>query len=133
MRGRALTEELKDKFIVALAETGNVTVAAQALGIGRRTIYDHTREDKEFAGRMDEAVQEAADRLEGEARRRAMEGIDEPVYQSGKLVGRVRKYSDTLLIFLLKGARPDKYRERFSGELHAGGELKIQFVSDDGE
>jgi len=29
----------------------------------------------------------------------------------------VRKYSDTLLIFLMKGAMPDKYRERWTGEL----------------
>ncbi len=61
-----------------------------------------------------------ADLLEDEAVRRAKDGVEEPVYQGGKLVGHVQKYSDTLLIFLLKGAKPEKFRERsqheFSGE-----------------
>jgi hypothetical protein len=33
------------------------------------------------------------------------------VFQGGKQVGTVRKYSDTLLMFLLKGIRPQKWRE----------------------
>jgi hypothetical protein len=32
-------------------------------------------------------------------------------------VGFIQEYSDTLLIFLLKGLRPEKYRERFE---HSG-------------
>ena len=38
----------------------------------------------------------------------------EPVVSAGKVVTTVRKYSDTLLIVLLKGKRPDTYRERFA-------------------
>ena len=49
--------------------------------------------------------------LEPEAIRRAVEGVEKPVYQGGELVGYVREYSDTLLIFLLKGGKPHKYRE----------------------
>ena len=49
---------------------------------------------------------------EVEARRRAVEGVEEPVgWFQGTPGGTVRKYSDTLLIFLLKGARPHKYRD----------------------
>src|SRR5262249_4954507 len=48
-----------------------------------------------------------------EMRRRALVGWDEPVYQGGKLVGHIRKFSDTLLIFALKAERPEKYRERY--------------------
>ena len=60
---------------------------------------------------------------EDEAVRRAHDGVDEPVFYQGKACGVVRKYSDTLLIFLLKGRRPEKYRDRPS---HAVG------VPDDG-
>ncbi|MBX6773030.1 MAG: hypothetical protein IRY83_14975 [Chloroflexi bacterium] len=53
------------------------------------------------------------DALEAEAWRRAVDGVERPVYQNGQRVGAVREYSDTLLIFLLKGGRPQKYRERY--------------------
>ncbi len=49
--------------------------------------------------------------LEAEARRRAVEGVRKPVYCRGEIVGTVKEYSDTLLIFLMKGARPEKYRD----------------------
>ena len=35
------------------------------------------------------------------------------VYHQGKRVGTRHKYSDVLLIFLLKGALPAKYRDRY--------------------
>ena len=53
------------------------------------------------------------------ARRRAAEGTLKPVYQGGKLVGEIREFSDTLLIFLLKGKRPEVYRENVKVE-HSG-------------
>ena len=49
--------------------------------------------------------------LEGEARRRALHGREEPVFHQGEEVARVTKYSDNLLMFLLKGLKPEMYRE----------------------
>jgi hypothetical protein len=89
-----------------------VSHAAKAAGIGRRTVYDWLERDAEFRQAFADAEQEAFDTLEREAVRRAAEGVEEPVYAGGKKVGSIRKYSDTLLIFLLKGARPSKFRER---------------------
>ena len=43
------------------------------------------------------------DALEAEARRRAVEGVRKPVFYQGVICGWVGEYSDTLLIFLLKG------------------------------
>ncbi len=42
-----------------------------------------------------------------------MTGVLRPVFQGGKHVGDIREYSDTLLQFLLKGERPEKFRERY--------------------
>lgn len=61
--------------------------------------------------------------LEAEARRRAMDGVDEPVYHKGEVVGHVRKYSDTLLIFLLKAHRPHKYRDNY--KIEHGGQVEV--------
>ena len=51
-----------------------------------------------------------------EARRRALTGVEEPVYYKGEAVDRTAKYSDTLLIFLLKAHRPEKFRDNVSAE-----------------
>lgn len=105
-------------FLAELAKSGNVRGACEAVQIGRRTVYDLRESDPAFAADWERAQEEAADLLEAEARRRALEGVEEPVFGglgygrgSGE-IGRVRKYSDTLLIFLLKGAKPETYRER---------------------
>jgi hypothetical protein len=131
----------KPDFLAALASTGNVKLAAAAARVSRQTAYSHRDLGKAFAQAWDEAMQDAADVLEAEARRRAVEGTDEPVIYEGKLQGTwvdaqgrpvaentpgatlipltVKKYSDVLLIFLMKGANPKKYRETHH-HVHAG-------------
>ncbi len=102
----------KEKFIAALRACGNVSQAAKSAGIGRKTAYRWRDDDKDFADQWNDAVDEAGDVLEKEAWRRATKGVRRPVYQGGKRAGYVQEYSDTLLIFLLKGAKPDKYKDR---------------------
>jgi hypothetical protein len=109
----------QDKFIRALARTGNVSVAAKAARISRSQAYEHRQADSEFAKRWDEANQEAGDALEEEARQRAVVGRLRPVYQGGIKVGEIREYSDGLLTLLLKANRPAKFRENHRVE-HTG-------------
>ena len=61
----------------------------------RRTAYYHRNADTTFAAAWDSACDEAADILEAEARRRAVEGTLRPVYQGGRHVGDIREYSDS--------------------------------------
>lgn len=94
--------------------------AALAAGVGRTTIFDWRAEDPEFAAAWSAAVEEGIDRLENEAYRRAVEGVERPVFQGGQCVGHTQEYSDNLLTLLLKGRRPNVYNtER---HLHAGGD-----------
>src|SRR6266699_1263767 len=44
----------------------------------------------------------------------------------GQICGHVRKHSDTLLIFLLKARRPEKYRERI--EHQHGGHIAVKWL-----
>jgi len=84
------------------------------------TVYAYRQKDPAFAQLWDETLQAAMDTvLEVEAIRRAVEGVEQPVYFQGKQVGTKREFSDTLLIFLLKSWKPDKYRERRE-IVHAG-------------
>lgn len=101
----------------------------------RRTVYDHRTRDENFARAWDEALEEACDLLEAEARRRGVEGIDKPVYHEGVKVDTIKQYSDTLLIFLLKGARPHKYRDNHRHEVVGkdGGPVQVHvYVPDNG-
>jgi hypothetical protein len=122
------TPEKRAKFLEALRSTCNVTRACELSDLGRASTYEWRAEDDEFRKDWDDAVQIAADLLEEEAVRRAYEGVTEPVYQGGKLVGHVQKYSDTLLIFLLKGSKPRKYSERMQAQITGVDDGPVQFV-----
>lgn len=115
-RAEARTERTAKKraiFLSSLIETGgNVSRACLVAGIARQRLYEWRTADPLFAAAWDEAVEAGTDELEEEARRRAFSGVEEPVFYQGDICGTVQKYSDTLLIFLLKGRKPDKYRER---------------------
>ncbi|MHC5536960.1 hypothetical protein ACYOEI_01645 [Singulisphaera rosea] len=53
------------------------------------------------------------DTLESEARRRALDGVEKPVFYRGQKCGAIREYSDALLMFLMKAARPERFRESY--------------------
>lgn len=107
------------EFLSALADTGIILRACEVSNTPRTNVY-RWRKEPEFESAFQSAIEEAIERLELEARRRAFEGTEKPVYQGGQLVGYIREYSDTLLIFTLKALRPDKYRENAKIE-HSGG------------
>lgn len=107
----------KRAFLEAYAKCGNVSRAAREAGVRRPTVYDWVETDAAFAEAMEQAGEEAVEALEEEARRRAHDGVARAVYQGGRLVGHVQEYSDTLLIFLLKGLKPETYRETIRQEL----------------
>jgi len=111
-KDRARTAKTKAAFLQHYAENGVVLYACRAAGVGRTTFYDWLKKDARFAALHAQATEDAIDVLEQEAKRRAVDGWDEPVFQKGEAVGTVRKYSDNLLITLLKGKKPDVYRER---------------------
>jgi hypothetical protein len=112
----AIRHPKKRAFLVAYAETGSIPQACEACKIHRSSEW-LWRSDAAFVEAKAVAWQLAAEKLEAEAFRRAHDGVEEPVYQGGAEVGRVRKYSDTLLIFLLKGAKPNTYRDQWKGEI----------------
>lgn len=102
----------KRAFLAAYARSASITKAAEIAQIDRCTHYDWKDTDPDYAAEFERTKIVACETLEDEAIRRAHEGVQKPVYQGGKRVGYVQEYSDTLLIFLLKGGLPDKYKER---------------------
>lgn len=114
--------QLKKAAITAYREYGTVYHACLAAEIGRRTWYDWKDADESFRADVEAAAADVADDLEREAIRRAKES------------------SDTLLIFLLKGHKPDVFRERISQEVTGKDGAPLTFtldlgtsLSDDGD
>jgi hypothetical protein len=122
MKRLKLTKARRENFLKVLADTGSVTAAVAAAGTSRTRVYELRKTDTAFAAAWDEAEDIATDRLEDEARRRAVEGVAEPLVSAGKLVRgddgqpiMVRRYSDKLLLELLRAHRRPQ-RERMMRE-----------------
>jgi hypothetical protein len=112
-------------FLTVLAQTGNITACCAAAKVSRQAAYKARIAHPEFKEAWDDAIEKATDALESEARRRALDGVEKPVFGSGGRgkgtvqVGAIREYSDVLLIFLLKAHRPHKFRDNVKVE-HVG-------------
>lgn len=101
----------QETFLAEYATHGNVTAACKKAGIHRATFYRWQEHDETFSMRHQQAKDVYCDKLRQEIDRRATQGWLEPVVSAGKLVTRVRKYSDTLLIFQAKAHMPE-YRDK---------------------
>lgn len=118
-----LAKKKRKVFLRILAETGRVAEAARAVGYtDTAALQAHRRNDDDFAEQWEEALQAAAHVLEEEAIRRAHDGVMEPVFYKGDIVGYKPSYSDTLMMFILRGLKPGVYREN-----PRGGETNINF------
>ena len=105
------TPDWTPAFISALYEGASAKDAAAHAGVHPITPYNRRRIDKTFREAWKKAVQIGTGLLEEEAQRRAYHGVLEPVYQKGECVGYIRRYSDQLMIFMLKSRRPEVYRD----------------------
>lgn len=120
------TIQAKSRFLAEFAQRGNVLHGCAAAGVARSTYYDWMKIDVVFQVLSAEAKEDAADRLVSEAWRRGHDGVLEPVYQGGEQVGSIRKYSDTLLLALLRALRPSEFRDRMEHTGKNGGPIALQ-------
>lgn len=126
VRDRAINQA---RFLAAFAEGGNTTVAARWAHITRQNHSKWMREDPTYPARFAEAEKQATRLLTDEAVRRASEGVSRPVLYKGRHVhvgGRPlyeTEYSDTLLMFLLKGLEPERFGDKQNIKIDWDGDL----------
>ncbi|HST37211.1 MAG TPA: hypothetical protein VLK25_11350 [Allosphingosinicella sp.] len=96
-------------FLVTLAETGSVHIAAAAARLTARSAYKLRARSPAFAKAWDTADQLAVGRLSAIAFDRAISGRIEQVWQSGELVAEKRVPSDRLLMWLLARLDPRRF------------------------
>lgn len=142
----------KPAFLAALREMPIVRHACEAVQINRTTAWRAREADEEFAAAWDEALEEGIDRAEQAAFTRGVDGWHEPVIDKGRLAyayerivdedGKetyrplldangqpvpltVKKHSDGLLQFVLKGRRRNTYGDKTELTGAGGGPLAV--------
>jgi hypothetical protein len=139
----------KPAFLAAYVRTASITKAARAARIERQLHYRWLADDPDYPKQFQAAQTEAAQLLEDEAIRRAHEGIVKPLVYKGRFTYKsrpkknadgslvqengkpvyedygaplaIREYSDGMMMFLLRGFMPNKYKENASLELSGPG------------
>ena len=106
-RHPAISEESRAILLERIAEGHTLKDAVAAAGISnRRRVLELREADPEFAAAYEDAWSNGNDALVEEARRRAVEGWDEPIASAGKIVGTKRMYDSRLLERLLAARIP---------------------------
>ena len=115
------------KFIETLAETASVRQAAAAVNMSRVSCYQLRNHPQggDFKRAWDAAVDAGIAFLKDLAFERAVEGHLDPVWVRGEMKGYKRKYSDGLLMFLLRQYGQNSQGKRvtlnyFQGKATAG-------------
>ena len=102
-------------FLAAFAACGQLGEAAKRASIDRTLVWYWRRDDPVFVEAFEQAKRMAAYTLRDELVRRAL-GWDETRVGPDGVEQTVRKYSDTLLIFALKGMLPEEFRDSYPRE-----------------
>lgn len=126
------TPERQSAFIEALADTGSVDAACKAVNMSTVGAYHLRRqpEAESFRTAWEAALGLGVARVEDVVMDRALNGVEEPLYSYGKLIGTRRRYNDRLLMFILRNRAPERFADgkRVSGMggLNAVGQMELE-------
>lgn len=112
-QGLEFTPHRKNHYLRTLRETGEHALARAEVGVSAATVKEHIESDSLFHDAVAEALRQHAAVYTREMYRRAVEGVDEPVFGSqgpmmgSGIVGHRRRYSDALLVKLAERFEPE--------------------------
>lgn len=99
-------------FLKAYSVRPIIASAAAAAGTTANTVHRTIKADPAFAEKFAEARQIAKERLVSRAWEIAVDGIEEPIYFKGEVVGHRLAHSEKMLEVLLKGFLPEMFNDR---------------------
>lgn len=109
-----------DKFLRHLTETGLLGTSCKMAGVARCTVDSRRKSDPDFAKAVETAMMLYRESIEHEVKRRAMDGVEEPVYYLGQVVGYTKRFSDQLLALHAKRHIPE-YQDKSTVETKLSG------------
>lgn len=107
LRNSLESAEIQQIYLETLVKTGRYTAAAAAAGVTRASASNYRAKYPEFEELCEEARARHWSYVEGEAERRALEGVEEPIIFQGAVVAVKRNYSDKLLVKILETHVPE--------------------------
>jgi hypothetical protein len=122
------TPERQIAFIEALADTGSVAAASKAVNMSTEGAYNLRRQPgaESFRAAWQAALQLGVARVEDVVMDRALNGVEEPLYSYGKLVGTRRRYNDRLLMFILRNRAPERFADGKARGLNAIDQMELK-------
>ena len=99
-------------FLLALREFAAAAPACEAAGVQRTTVESWKDNDEEFLHAYRGALSDVKDTLYAEAYRRAVHGVEKPVWFQGKQVGVENVTSDGILLKMLEAEIPEKFGKK---------------------
>jgi hypothetical protein len=124
-----ISDEQRDRALALIRadpEIGNVRAFRAAGAEGTiKQLRQMIERDDELQEAIAEARGRTPERIEAAIVKRAIDGVEEPVYHQGKVVGYVTKYSDRLLEMMARAHAPE-YRERVEVSGAGGGPLELE-------
>lgn len=124
-------------FLHYLGTVPSPAVAARKVEVNRTSAYRYADHHPWFKKAWEDAVEDSLDSLQAEAYKRAIQGVDEPVFYRGTKIATVKKPSDTLLMFLLNNMRfhtPEQeqvFRHRIEGVSEDAAPIHISIESEE--
>lgn len=115
----------KRRFLNEFRQSGNLTEAARRAGVHRSTPYRWAEWDSDFKVLMEQAENEAVDRIELVAHNLATGKYMRMVVSAGKVLGEEAIYSEKMIEMLLRARRPERYNQKQQIE-HSGSLRSIQ-------
>lgn len=123
------TPERQQGFIEVLADTGSVDAACKAVNMSTEGAYHLRRQPgaESFRKAWEAALGLGVQRVEDVVMDRALNGVEEPLYSYGKLIGTRRRYNDRLLMFILRNRAPERFAAGGGPKgLNAVGQMELE-------
>jgi len=148
--GAKRSPQLEEIVLQGIRQGNTLAVSAYAANVSRETVINWINKSEstrdlatglctdDFADRYRAAEEAGTDIIEQEAIRRAVDGVDRPVYQQGTLVGHTTEYSDSLMGLMLRGRRPSRFNTERHEHSGPNGKaiplsMEIEFVKSESE
>jgi hypothetical protein len=107
-----LDDVAKERYLVALAETGKRGIAAAAAGVDCSTITKHMSVDPEFMQAAEVAWDHYREQRVLRIENEAINGFEETIFSPTGEKGTRKRYETQLRVMILKAYDPEKYGDK---------------------
>lgn len=118
------TDQRRQRYLDALQEHGEPALARREVGVTYATIKNHQNKDSDFNEACQESMRIYRAKLAKKVHDRGYDGVQEPVYWNGMVVGWITKFSDRMLELQVKRHIPE-YRDKVTVQNEHSGAIGL--------